>query len=161
MSTDKTLADVQPGGRVRLGGANITSSLRNMLSDIENLGASPMTVDTSLIRDAITTLSTQLSGGHGPVAAVAETYQILWLDSWLNSAPAASHFERHGIKKGTLLYASPPAPTQDLEQFRVAVEFFSAHSERYGSLADCQYADRLMALIDKKSNTDVGDKHEQ
>ena len=66
MTTDKTLADVQPGGRVRLGDANIASGLRNMLSDIEHFGAAPITVDTNLIRDAIAALSAQPSpGGQG------------------------------------------------------------------------------------------------
>lgn len=61
-----TLATVKHGGCVQLGNANIASGLRNMLSDIEWLGAAPMTVDTNLIRDAIAALSAQPSpGGQG------------------------------------------------------------------------------------------------
>lgn len=54
---------------------------------------------------------------------------------WQNAIEAAEEYK--------------PALTVGLEQFREAVELFSAHSERHGSLADCQYADRLLALIDK------------
>ncbi len=36
---------------------NIASALRNMVDDIHNLGAGPMTVDTALLREAIIALS--------------------------------------------------------------------------------------------------------
>lgn len=70
------LADVQPGGRVRLGDVNIVSGLRNMLIDIEQLGAAPMTVDTNLIRDAIAALSAHPSpGGQGALELLARFLQ--------------------------------------------------------------------------------------
>lgn len=86
----KTLADVQPGGRVMLGNSNIASGLRNMLSDIEQLGAAPITVDTNLIRDAIAALSAQPSPG-GQDALVTDAMVYAAEEAYANSKPDNLH----------------------------------------------------------------------
>jgi hypothetical protein len=48
-----------PAVRYRPITGNLVSGLRNMLADIENLGAGPLTVDTALLRQAIAALTPQ------------------------------------------------------------------------------------------------------
>lgn len=53
---------------------NLISALRNMVDDIENLGAAPMTVDASVLRQAIVALTPS----EGFVLVPAEPTEAQW-----------------------------------------------------------------------------------
>jgi hypothetical protein len=101
-------------------------------------------------------------GAQEAVAVVGSDFTLLWA----GSGPIAPMVERHGLKRGSLLYAAPPAQGIDLGQFRDSVihECLRAHAEWQGDLmtydeylAAEQKRDRLLALIDgRDAGTGVG-----
>lgn len=84
------------------------------------------------------------TAGVEPVAVVGSDFTICWV----GSGPIAPLVERNGIKKGSPLYAAPPAQGVDLGQFRPAVEAALRHSSPYGLARE--NLNRLLALIDQR-----------
>lgn len=97
-------------------------------------------------------LAARQPGAQEPVAVVGPDFTLLWA----GSGPIALIVERHGLKRGSLLYAAPPAQGIDLGQFREAVE--AQHAALMSSWcgdpetkdAADQQRDRLLALIDQR-----------
>lgn len=86
-------------------------------------------------------------GVQVPVAVVGSDFTLLWA----GSGPIAPMVERHGLKRGSLLYAAPPAQGIDLGQLREKLtkltrrnEFISGQSFSYVQLDD------VLALIDQR-----------
>lgn len=104
---------------------NIVSRMRNMLSDIEQLGAAPMTVDTNLIRDAIAALAATGKQQVGEVQGDARAQFEAWwkrenynrgaLNSWHGSG-----YNNVGVNAAWASWNSALAARQPGAQERVA-----------------------------------------
>lgn len=68
-------------------------------------------------RVAQAALAARQPGAQVPVAVVGSDFTLLWA----GSGPIAPIVERHGLKRGSLLYAAPPAQGIDLEPMRTLV----------------------------------------
>lgn len=86
--------------------------------------------------------------GQEPVAVVGSDFTICWL----GSGPIAPLVERHGIKRGGLLYAAPPAQAVDLGQFRELAQRWADKAVMAPSpMTARSCSQQLLALIDGKA----------
>jgi len=95
-------------------------------------------------------LASRQPGAQEPVAVVGSDFTICWV----GSGPITPLVERHGIKRGSLLYATAPAQGMDLGQFRDLIGFAVLHAiylpESDPRRDFIRQANELLALIDSR-----------
>lgn len=92
-------------------------------------------------------LAARQPGAQEAVAVVGSDFTLLWA----GSGPIAPMVERHGLKRGSLLYAAPPAQGTDLGQLRSQVLGLTRRVEPIsGQRFSYVQLDDVLALIDQR-----------
>ncbi|MGA6182801.1 hypothetical protein ACPEH1_16940 [Stenotrophomonas sp. NPDC077421] len=111
------------------------------------------------LRPELAALAARQPGAQEPVAVVGSDFTLLWA----GSGPIAPIVERHGLKRGSLLYAAPPAQGIDLGQQQDAARYRwlrdhydpSVHDDEDGSFLRLA-GEELDAAIDDQRDAAPG-----